>query len=46
MGYIKTKILGCPIPIIYDENNKPHPIPDMLPVVLPKITKLESTGNH
>ena len=34
------------IPIIYDENNKPHKLPnDMLPVTLPEIKSLNTTGN-
>jgi leucyl-tRNA synthetase len=45
-GVSRQRYWGCPIPIIYDENNNPHKIPnDMLPVELPKITKLEPTGN-
>ena len=45
-GISRQRYWGCPIPIAYDENNKPHKIPEaMLPVELPKIDKLEPTGN-
>ena len=45
-GISRQRYWGCPIPIVYDENNKPHKIPkEMLPVELPKIDKLEDTGN-
>jgi leucyl-tRNA synthetase len=45
-GVSRQRYWGCPIPIIYDENNKPHKVPrEMLPVLLPKIDKLEPTGN-
>ena len=45
-GISRQRYWGCPIPIIYDQNNKPHKVPDeMLPVELPKIKKLEPTGN-
>ena len=45
-GISRQRYWGCPIPIIYDENNKPQKIPDnMLPVELPKITKFENSGN-
>jgi len=45
-GVSRQRYWGCPIPIIYDENNKAHKIPDdMLPVKLPHIKKLEQTGN-
>ena len=45
-GISRQRYWGCPIPIIYDENNKAHKIPDdMLPVKLPHIKKLEQTGN-
>ncbi len=45
-GISRQRYWGCPIPIIYDENNNPKKIPDeMLPVELPKIKKFESTGN-
>ena len=45
-GISRQRYWGCPIPIVYDENNVPHKIPkDMLPVELPKIDKLDSIGN-
>jgi len=45
-GISRQRYWGCPIPIVYDENNVPHKIPqDMLPVELPKIDKLDSVGN-
>ena len=45
-GVSRQRYWGCPIPIIYDENNTPHKIPkEMLPVKLPDIDKLESIGN-
>ena len=45
-GISRQRYWGCPIPIIYDENNNPHKIPkDMLPVELPQINKLEPAGN-
>jgi len=45
-GISRQRYWGCPIPIIYDQNNKPHKVPkDMLPVKLPKIRKLDPTGN-
>ena len=45
-GVSRQRYWGCPIPIMYDENNKPHKIPkEKLPVELPKIEQLEPTGN-
>ncbi|WP_415303991.1 leucine--tRNA ligase [Candidatus Pelagibacter sp. Uisw_090] len=45
-GISRQRYWGCPIPIAYDENDQPIKIPtDMLPVKLPKIEKLETTGN-
>ena len=45
-GISRQRYWGCPIPIAYDKNNQPIKIPkNMLPVELPKIEKLENTGN-
>ena len=45
-GISRQRYWGCPIPIAYDENDKPIKIPkNMLPVELPKIEKLENKGN-
>jgi len=45
-GISRQRYWGCPIPIAYDENDQPIKIPkDMLPVKLPDIDKLSSTGN-
>ena len=43
----RQRYWGCPIPIAYDKNGKPHAIPeDQLPVMLPKIDdyKPDSSG--
>ena len=45
-GISRQRYWGCPIPIAYDENNKPIKIPkDMLPVELPVIDKFKTSGN-
>ena len=45
-GISRQRYWGCPIPIMYDENGNPHKIPNnMLPVLLPRINKLEDSGN-
>ena len=34
----RQRYWGCPIPIVYDKNGKPHPIPeDQLPVLIPEV---------
>tara|TARA_B110000003_G_scaffold257018_1_gene275013 strand:- start:1524 stop:4061 length:2538 start_codon:yes stop_codon:yes gene_type:complete len=45
-GISRQRYWGCPIPIIYDENNNPQKLSrDMLPIELPKIDKLNFKGN-
>jgi len=45
-GISRQRYWGCPIPMAFDENDKPIKIPrDMLPIKLPEIEKLNSTGN-
>ena len=45
-GVSRQRYWGCPIPIVYDENNNPTKIPkEMLPIILPDIEKLENVGN-
>jgi leucyl-tRNA synthetase len=45
-GISRQRYWGCPIPMAYDENDQPFKIPkEMLPVKLPEIDKLSSTGN-
>ena len=45
-GISRQRYWGCPIPIMYDENNQPHKVPDeMLPIKLPEIEKFSTSGN-
>jgi len=45
-GVSRQRYWGCPIPIMYDDEGNPHKIPvSMLPVKLPEIDKIKTTGN-
>ncbi len=45
-GISRQRYWGCPIPIVYDENNNPIKVPkNLLPITLPEIKKFESSGN-
>ena len=45
-GVSRQRYWGCPIPIAYDEEGNPHPIPkSMLPVKLPENIDLNVKGN-
>ncbi len=45
-GVSRQRYWGCPIPIAYDENGKPYPIPEkLLPVKLPENVDLNVNGN-
>ncbi len=45
-GISRQRYWGCPIPIAYDDLNNPIKIPkNLLPIKLPEIEKLETTGN-
>ena len=45
-GVSRQRYWGCPIPIAYDENGDPVPIPkSMLPVKLPEKINLKNKGN-
>ncbi len=45
-GVSRQRYWGCPIPIAYDANGQPHPIPkSMLPVKLPENIDLNVKGN-
>ena len=45
-GVSRQRYWGCPIPIVYDDDNKPRSIPkELLPVELPTIKKFKTSGN-
>ena len=45
-GVSRQRYWGCPIPIMYDQDGKVHPIPkSMLPVKLPENIDLNVKGN-
>ena len=45
-GVSRQRYWGCPIPIIYDDKGKAHPVPkEMLPVKLPENINLKVKGN-
>ncbi len=45
-GISRQRYWGCPIPIVYDEEGVPHPVPeDALPVKLPGKVNLNVKGN-
>ena len=45
-GVSRQRYWGCPIPIVYDTDNKPHSVPEsMLPVKLPENIDLNVKGN-
>ncbi len=42
----RQRYWGCPIPIAYDKDGNPHPIPeDQLPVLIPEVKDYEPAGD-